>query len=167
MKLAPAAVIDPDAIVIGSPTVAMPARRATDLTHKPHAPISICSAGVSAVVGSARNQRGSRVASAATIAGLEIGAATVIDPDRILVFSPTVSTRARRAASLVDHQNAAAGIRRAIVPPAIVGRTVDGPGAAALIHVRVVRSDCEIGPAPMIDPDAILVRSPTVALLAR
>jgi hypothetical protein len=104
----------------------------------------------------------------------EVGSTTAINPDLAPVITPGLSLNAWRSATLVDHADAAAGVRVAVVSFAVVGGTGDLSAAArvasstawipATTAAVIATTQPEVGAAAPIDPDAIAVKTPGLVL---
>jgi len=86
----------------------------------------------------------------------------MIHPDASLIESPAIALLAMRFTASIGYLHTAPCVRSAVVPVAIIGGASDGLAAStAVIPARVDREICA---ATMIDPDAVAVVTPTVAL---
>jgi hypothetical protein len=142
-EISPATVIDPDSSAILPPTVAFTARGLAALLCQPDPASCIGLAVVPAsIIGRARDSGGAtlvripRIGAAATpvLVGVndEIGPAAAVYPNAATIKSPAVPLIAGGVAALLRQLHPSPRIGGTIVPPAIVGRTRNALGRAAL-----------------------------------
>lgn len=93
----------------------------------------------------------------------KISPAAAIYPDAATVVSPGRALCARRTTPLVYHPHAAPGVRRTVIPSAVLRRAGDGP-AARTAWTRSIGVDDKVCPAAAVHPDAATVISPGTAL---
>src|SRR5260370_3458227 len=88
----------------------------------------------------------------------------MVHPDSLTVKTPAVSLLAGGITILLHHSHFSPRIHRARVPVHVVGRTRDR--VALVRSVVSVRVHHKIGPAAMVHPDSLTVKTPAVSLLA-
>jgi hypothetical protein len=96
-------------------------------------------------------------------AELKVCSAAAIHPDLGPVIAPCLTLDAGRSAALVDHSDAPAGIRAAVVSFAVVRGAGDPLAAASPASVKSP-AEPEVSAAAAIDPDAISIESPGLSL---
>jgi hypothetical protein len=147
-----AAAIDPDATAIEAPGGALYARRAAALVYHSYATACIHRTEIApSIVGGTRNgvhrpsasSTDRRTVHAVPYTYDEVCAAAAIDPDSAAVESIGGALYAGRAAPLIHHPHATAGIHRAQMTPAIVGGACDA--ASALIRNAALRPQLGTG----------------------
>src|SRR6202048_4163314 len=172
-KVRTAAAVHPDPSPIVSPCAAVDTIRFAALTDDANAIAGIGVAVVALhIVGSAIDRHG-RIRLPSGLADFEICPATAINPDPPAVRSPGYAIDTRGFAAPTNQSNAAAGVHRATVEPAII---------RGAIHIEVVSPARPVAPRPAwstvvtchkfraaaaVHPDAAPIISPCLAKNAR
>ena len=165
-ELGAASVVDPEAAVVDAPGLAEGAGRAADLTVEGNVAATSDVTPVSfAVVGGAGD--GLTLLSwpplVSVASGGELGAASLIDPETSVVVAPGLALDAWAAADLSGELNAAASVDIAVVTLPVIGGAGDGLALLAWV-AGAVTSGGELGAASLIDPEALVVVAPGLAL---
>ena len=139
-KLGSTTAVDPYAVVIESPCLVLDAGGAADLTGETDTATGVGVAEVAIIVVRGAGDGlaaliSSPVAAAAT-AYNEFGSAAAIDPNAVVVESPSLVLDAGGAAELAGEADAAARVGVAEVASAIVGGAGDGLGVALAIETE-------------------------------
>jgi hypothetical protein len=151
-------------VAVVSPCLSVDAIGIAALTYQAHAIAGVRGTEISvAIVGRAGDDNDARAGIPTAAADLEIGAATAINPYSAAAISPGRTVNAGRIAALSNEGDAAARIGGAMLATAVVGRAVEGIGAAAGIVTGPTGSkiSCEkIGAAAAVNPNVAAIITP-------
>jgi len=173
-KVRPASVVDPNPRSLDSPRISFRALRPAPLLHHLHATPHVQWTEIpSPVIRSAVERlRRSSLTSLTTLMLRplvrlchKLRPASMVHPDSALIESPRVTFGASRLAMLPDQVHIAAGVRFAVMPPAIIRRTANNRFTAPIFS-RPLKLHPEVGPASVIHPDPAFVIAPRISLLA-
>ena len=104
---------------------------------------------------------------------LEVGAASAIHPNSVLVASPGAVENAGRAAALADQSDFSARAFGAIMAPSVAGLAIEvldeavavaaaaTVGITIIIAVAIIRAGYKVGPASTIHPNTAPVKTPS------
>jgi len=175
-----AATIDPDAALVPSPGLAFNARRAAALAYEAHATdlaVVVCAAILaSAIVRGAIDDvllvalTGPVASSVIAVSGLEVGAASAIDPNAIARISPSSAFDARRPGNLAGQLDSATSVNTAELTAFVVGSAVNRlPTSTTALSGPVTSAattKLEVGATSTVNPDPVPVVAPGLSLNA-
>ena len=176
-KLGSTAPVNPYAVVVESPCLILDACGAADLTGETNAAASIDVAEVAAaIVGRAGDGLELIIASLAgsswapiivvAAANDKLGSTAPVNPYAVVVESPCLVLDACGAADLTGETNATTSVDVAEVAITVVGGAGDGLALIIASPVATAAYD-ELGTAAAVDPDVVVVPSPSLVLNAR